>query len=102
MSKTGNKIIGIDLGTTNTCAAIRIDGKIIVINNDEGSNTTPSVVSYDEEQKTNLVGTPAKNQATFKKAIFSIKSKMGKKEKVELGEKYLTPQEISAIILGYV
>src|SRR4051812_19504304 len=104
--KVSNKIVGIDLGTTNSCIAAMESGKAEVIVNAEGTRTTPSVVSFEEIKEDNkstrikyLVGEAAKNQAGVMPTIFSIKSKMGTDEKVELGGKKFSPQEISAKIL---
>jgi molecular chaperone DnaK len=99
--KVSNKIVGIDLGTTNSCLAAMEGKESKVIENAEGSRTTPSVVSFEETKEgvRYLVGESAKNQAGVMPTIFSIKSKMGTNEKVELGGKKFTPQEISAKIL---
>ena len=94
------KIIGIDLGTTNSCVAVMEGGKPVVITNTEGIRTTPSVVAFKGEEE--LVGEVAKRQAVtnVKNTISSIKRKMGTSEKVEAGGKKWTPEEISAKILG--
>ncbi|WP_332449921.1 molecular chaperone DnaK [Methanoculleus sp.] len=94
------KVLGIDLGTTNSCMAIMEGGRATVIANAEGGRTTPSVVAFTKEGE-RLVGTVAKRQAITnpKRTIQSIKRKMGTNEKVEIGEKSYTPQEISAMIL---
>ncbi|KLL01984.1 MAG: chaperone protein DnaK [Mycoplasmataceae bacterium RC_NB112A] len=99
--KVSNKIIGIDLGTTNSCVAVMKEKGPEVIVNAEGHRTTPSVVSFEETPQgvKYLVGETAKNQAGVMTTIFSIKSKMGTNEKVELGGKEFSPQEISAKIL---
>ncbi len=94
------KIIGIDLGTTNSCAAVVIDGKAEVIPSSEGKRTTPSVVAFTEYGGL-LVGESAQRQSITnpKKTFSSIKRKMGTDWKVDIdGKKYL-PQEISAMIL---
>ncbi len=96
-----SKIIGIDLGTTNSCAAVYEHGEAVVITNPEGNRTTPSVVAFKNGEK--IVGDAAKRQVvTNKNSVISIKRKMGTNEKIELEGKYYTPQEISAMILGYI
>jgi len=103
MSKIGNKIIGIDLGTTNSCAAILEGKNPRILENNEGFGTTPSVVSFDQESGKFLVGLAAKRQAAINPdTVFSVKRKMGTSEKIHLGGKSLTPEEISAKILGYL
>ena len=95
------KIIGIDLGTTNSCAAILEAGVPKVIPNPEGGRTTPSVVAFKKGEK--IVGKSAKRQAlTNPNTVSSIKRKMGSSEKVELEGKKYTPEEISAMILSYI
>ena len=94
-----SKIIGIDLGTTNSCVAIYEGGEAKVITNPEGARTTPSVVAFKNGDI--IVGQKAKNQmVTNKDTISSIKRKMGTSEKVEANGKKYTPEEISAMILG--
>ena len=95
------KIIGIDLGTTNSCVAIMEGGEPTVIPNAEGSRTTPSVVGFTKEGE-RLVGQVAKRQAVANpdNTIASIKRDMGSDKKVKAGGKEYTPQEISAMILG--
>ena len=95
-----SKIIGIDLGTTNSCVAVLEGGEPKVIANAEGNRTAPSVVAFKGEEE--LVGEVAKRQAVtnVKNTISSIKRKMGTSEKVEAGGKMWTPEEISAKILG--
>ena len=95
-----SKIIGIDLGTTNSCVAVLEGGEPKVITNAEGNRTTPSVVAFKGEEE--LVGEVAKRQAVtnVKNTISSIKRKMGTSEKVEAGGKKWTPEEISAKILA--
>jgi len=96
-----SKIIGIDLGTTNSCAAV-MDGKEAkVITNPEGNRTTPSVVAFKNGDR--IVGDAAKRQMiTNRNTVYSIKRKMGTDEKVTLEGKDYTPQEISAMILSYI
>lgn len=95
------KIIGIDLGTTNSCAAVLEAGAPKIIPNPEGGRTTPSVVAFKKGEK--IVGDAAKRQAlTNPNTVISIKRKMGTKEKVELEGKKYTPEEISAMILSYI
>ena len=95
-----SKIIGIDLGTTNSCVAVMEGGKPVVITNTEGSRTTPSVVAFTKTGE-RLVGEPAKRQAVTnaEKTISSIKRQMGTDYKKEIDGKKYTPQEISAMIL---
>ena len=96
-----SKIIGIDLGTTNSCAAVLEAGAPKVIPNPEGSRTTPSVVAFKKGER--IVGESAKRQAlTNPNTVSSIKRKMGTSEKVELEGKKYTPEEISAMILSYI
>ena len=94
------KIIGIDLGTTNSCVAVMEGGKPVVIANTEGVRTTPSVVAFTKTGE-RLVGEPAKRQAVTNsdKTISSIKRHMGTDYKVSIDDKKYTPQEISAMIL---
>ncbi|WP_214760947.1 molecular chaperone DnaK [Exiguobacterium sp. s146] len=92
------KIIGIDLGTTNSCVAVMEGGEAVVISNAEGNRTTPSVVAFKGEER--QVGEVAKRQAiTNPNTIQSIKRHMGTAHTVEVDGKKFTPQEISAIIL---
>ena len=94
-----SKIIGIDLGTTNSCVAIYEGGEAKVITNPEGMRTTPSVVAFKKGDI--IVGQKAKNQmVTNKDTISSIKRKMGTSDKVHANDKDYTPEEISAMILG--
>ena len=95
-----SKIIGIDLGTTNSCVAVLEGGEPKVITNPEGARTTPSVVAFKGEEE--MVGQIARNQAVTnaKNTIASIKRKMGTAEKVEANGKKYTPEEISAKILS--
>jgi molecular chaperone DnaK len=96
-----SKIIGIDLGTTNSCVAVLEGGEPHVITNPEGNRTTPSVVAFKPNGE-ELVGETAKRQAVtnVKNTIASIKRKMGTSEKVNANGKDYTPEEISAKILG--
>lgn len=95
-----SKIIGIDLGTTNSCCAVLEAGAPVVIPNPEGNRTTPSVVSFKNER---IVGDAAKRQAlTNKNTISSVKRLMGSGKKVEAEGKKYTPEEISAMILSYI
>lgn len=94
----GNKIIGIDLGTTNSCVSVMENGEAKVIANPEGARTTPSVVSFKNGEI--VVGEAAKRQAvTNKDTVMSIKRHMGTNYKVSVNGKDYTPQEISAMIL---
>lgn len=94
------KVLGIDLGTTNSCMAIMEGGRATVIANAEGGRTTPSVVAFTKEDE-RLVGTVAKRQAITNpnRTVQSIKRRMGTSEKITIGDKTYTPQEISAMIL---
>ena len=94
------KIIGIDLGTTNSCVAVMEGGKPVVIANTEGARTTPSIVAFTKTGE-RLVGEPAKRQAVTnaEKTISSIKREMGTDFKTEIDGKKYSPQEISAMIL---
>ena len=94
------KIIGIDLGTTNSCVAVMEGGEPVVIPNPEGNRTTPSVVAFSKNGE-RLVGQIAKRQAVTNpdKTVISIKRKMGTSEKVNIDGDEFTPQEISAMIL---
>ncbi len=95
------KVIGIDLGTTNSCVAVMEGGEPVVIPNAEGSRTTPSVVAFQKDG-TRVVGQVAKNQAVAnpEKTVISIKRKMGSDYKVKIDDKAYSPQEISAMILS--
>ena len=95
-----SKIIGIDLGTTNSCVAVMEGGEPVVIPNPEGSRTTPSVVAFSKNGE-RLVGQIAKRQAVTNPdhTIISIKRDMGTDRKVKIGDDEFTPQEISAMIL---
>ena len=94
------KIIGIDLGTTNSCVAVMEGGQPTVIANTEGARTTPSVVAFTKTGE-RLVGEPAKRQAVTnaERTISSIKREMGTDYKVTIEDKKYSPQEISAMIL---
>ena len=95
------KIIGIDLGTTNSCVAVMEGGEATVIANAEGGRTTPSVVAFTKDNE-RLVGQMAKRQAVANpdRTISSIKREMGTDFKVTIDEKAYSPQEISAMVLG--
>ena len=95
-----SKIIGIDLGTTNSCVAVMEGGKPVVVANTEGARTTPSVVAFTKTGE-RLVGEPAKRQAVTnaEKTISSIKRHMGSDYRVAIDDKKYSPQEISAMIL---
>ena len=94
------KIIGIDLGTTNSCVAVFEGGEPTVITNSEGTRTTPSVVAFSKTGE-RMVGQVAKRQAITNpdRTIMSIKREMGTSHTVEIDGKKYTPQEISAMIL---
>jgi len=94
-----SKIIGIDLGTTNSCVCVYEGGEAKVIANPEGERTTPSVVAFKNGEI--IVGGAAKRQmVTNKDTVYSVKRLMGTKEKVHVNDKDYTPEEISAMILG--
>ena len=96
-----SKIIGIDLGTTNSCVAVLEGGSATVIPNPEGNRTTPSVVAFKKGER--IVGDAAKRQAiTNPNTKSSVKRLMGTSEKIKLEEKEYTPEEISAMILSYM
>ncbi|GIO19750.1 chaperone protein DnaK [Oceanobacillus oncorhynchi subsp. incaldanensis] len=96
-----SKIIGIDLGTTNSCVSVMEGGEAVVIPNPEGNRTTPSVVSFKNGER--QVGEVAKRQAiTNPDTVQSIKRHIGTDYKVTIGDKDYTPQEISAIILQHI
>jgi molecular chaperone DnaK len=94
-----SKIIGIDLGTTNSCVCVYEGGEAKVIANPEGNRTTPSVVAFKDSEI--IVGQKAKNQMiTNPEVVYSIKRKMGTSEKTKVNGKEYTPEEISAMILS--
>ena len=95
-----SKVIGIDLGTTNSCVAVMENGEPVVIPNAEGARTTPSIVAFTKNGE-RLVGQVAKRQAVTNhdRTIISIKRDMGTDRKVKIDDKDYTPQEISAMIL---
>lgn len=95
------KIIGIDLGTTNSCVAVLEGGDPVVIPNSEGARTTPSVVGFSKDGE-RLVGQVAKRQAVAnpEKTVISIKRDMGSDRKIKIDDKTYSPQEISAMILS--
>ena len=94
------KIIGIDLGTTNSCVAVFEGGEPVVIANAEGARTTPSIVAFSKTGE-RMVGQVAKRQAVMNpdRTVISIKREMGTNFKVNVDDKNYTPQEISAMIL---
>ena len=93
-------IIGIDLGTTNSCVSVLEGGKPVIIPNAEGGRTTPSVIAFSKNGE-RLVGELARRQAVTNPdcTVSSIKRQMGTDYRVELGGKKRTPQELSALIL---
>lgn len=95
-----SKVIGIDLGTTNSCVAVLEGGEPVVITNREGARTTPSIVAFTKDGEI-LVGDPAKRQAITNpdRTVASIKREMGTAHKTVIGDKSYSPQEISAMIL---
>ena len=96
-----SKIIGIDLGTTNSCVAVMEGGQPVVIPNAEGNRTTPSIVGFAKDGE-RLVGQIAKRQAVTNPArtVISIKREMGTNYKVDIDGKSYTPQDISAMVLA--
>ncbi|MBP3637358.1 MAG: Hsp70 family protein, partial [Clostridia bacterium] len=94
------KIIGIDLGTTNSCVAVMEGGQPMVITNAEGARTTPSVVAFTKDGE-RLIGQVAKRQAVTNpdRTVISIKREMGTGYKVNIDGKTYTPQDISAMVL---
>lgn len=96
-----SKIIGIDLGTTNSCVAVMEGSEATVIANSEGARTTPSVVAFSKDGE-RLVGNIAKRQAVanHSRTIASIKREMGTDYKIKIDDKQYTPPEISSMILG--
>src|SRR5574344_2802744 len=95
------KVLGIDLGTTNSCMAVMEGGEPVVIPNAEGMRTTPSIVAFTKSGE-RLVGQIAKRQAVAnpEHTVSSIKRAMGTNEKIQLGDKSYSPQEISSMILS--
>ena len=95
-----SKLIGIDLGTTNSCVAFMENGRAVIIPNAEGGRTTPSVVAFTKTGE-RLVGTAAKRQAVTNasRTFSSVKRSMGSEDRFEVDGKRYTPQEISAMIL---
>ncbi len=98
-----SKIIGIDLGTTNSCVSVMEGGEAVIIPNAEGARTTPSVVAFSKTGE-RIVGMPAKRQAVTNhdKTIISIKRDMGTDRRVKIDDKSYTPQELSAMILSKI
>ena len=96
-----SKVIGIDLGTTNSCVATIENGEAVVIANAEGARTTPSVVAFAKDGGERLIGVTAKRQAVTNssRTLLSVKRHMGTKWKTEIDDKEYTPQEVSAFIL---
>ncbi|HOO64139.1 MAG TPA: Hsp70 family protein, partial [Synergistaceae bacterium] len=94
------KIVGIDLGTTNSCVAVKEGDSVTIIPNTEGSRTTPSVVATTKDGE-RLVGQLAKRQAIVNpdNTVMSVKRHMGRDHKEQMGGKQYTPQEISSMIL---
>ncbi|MBP0962715.1 MAG: Hsp70 family protein, partial [Oscillospiraceae bacterium] len=95
-----SKIIGIDLGTTNSCVAVMEGGEAVVIPNPEGARTTPSVVGFGKDGE-RMVGQIAKRQAVTNatRTVASIKRHMGENYRVDIDGKGYSPQEISAMVL---
>ena len=95
-----SKVIGIDLGTTNSCVAVMENGQPVVIANSEGMRTTPSVVAFTEKGE-RLIGESARRQAAVNsfRTIASIKRQMGSDTRIRIDGKNYSPQEISAMIL---
>ena len=95
------KVIGIDLGTTNSCVAVMEGTEPVVIPNPEGNRTTPSVVAFSKNGE-RLIGQVAKRQAVTnpERTVQSIKREMGSSYKVSIDDKQYSPQEISAMILS--
>ena len=94
-------VIGIDLGTTNSCVSVIENGEAVIIPNAEGSRTTPSVVAFSKDSNERLVGVTAKRQSVtnFERTISSVKRNMGTKWTVEIDDNKYTPQEVSAFTL---
>jgi molecular chaperone DnaK len=94
------KVIGIDLGTTNSCVAVMEGGEPVVIPNAEGNRTTPSIIAFSKTGE-RLVGQVAKRQAITnpERTVMSIKREMGSNKKINIDGKQYTPQEISAMVL---
>ncbi|NMA66736.1 MAG: Hsp70 family protein, partial [Clostridiaceae bacterium] len=94
------KVIGIDLGTTNSCVSVMEGGEPIVIPNAEGNRTTPSVVAFSKTGE-RLIGQVAKRQAVTnpERTVLSIKRDMGTDKRVKIDDRNYTPQEISAMVL---
>ncbi len=95
-----SKIIGIDLGTTNSCVAVLEGGEAVIIHNAEGGRTTPSIVAFSKTGE-RLIGDPAKHQivTNHERTVSSIKREMGSDYRVNIDGKKYSPQELSAMIL---
>ena len=96
-----SKVIGIDLGTTNSCVATIENGEPVVIANAEGARTTPSVVAFAKDGSERMIGVTAKRQAVTntERTLLSVKRHMGTDWKTNIDDTDYTPQEISAFIL---
>ncbi|MGI6253505.1 MAG: Hsp70 family protein, partial [Aminivibrio sp.] len=95
-----SKVVGIDLGTTNSCVAVQEGDGTTIIPSSEGSRTTPSVVAFTKEGE-RLVGQLAKRQAIVNgdRTIMSVKRDMGMERRIEIDDRKLSPQEVSSMIL---
>ena len=95
-----SKVIGIDLGTTNSCVAVMEGGEAVIIPNAEGGRTTPSIIAFSKTGE-RLIGEPAKHQivTNHERTISSIKREMGSDYRANIDGKKYSPQELSAMIL---